>query len=493
MTLAASTPPVSSPAHRPQWFGAMEQSAIPFETQRIPVVEGHLPEELAGTLYRNGPGQLVRNGVRTGHWFDGDGAVLAVRFGDGEATATYRYVDTEARREEERAGRWLYGNYGMLPAGNWWQRMTEGRSLKNAANTSVLALPDRLLALWEGGRSHRLDLDTLETLGLEDFGELPGDRSYSAHPKIDPKSGEIYNFGMVPGPVAKLWLYRGDATGKLLKQNLLKLPRVSLTHDFALAGPYLVFFIPPTQLQLAPVVFSLKSFSESLQWKPELGTTILIFDRETLALVNRAVVEPWFQWHFSHGRLDCDGKVHIGFVGYDSFSTNQYLKEVASGKIETSAFGTLREVSFDPNNPEKVEHKTWVNQQCEFPVVNDWANISQQPPPDIYFSAHRPNQTNEPRAKSDLFWAIAHYQPATDQLTVIDAGEGHYPSEPIVVYDQDNFPQWLLTVVYDGINHCSQVWIYNAASSDHLQDGAIAKLQLPSVIPHSFHGTWSPA
>ena len=176
------------------------------------------------------------------------------------------------------------------------------------------------------------------------------------------------------------------------------------------------------------------------------------------------------------------------------FSFVFFFNDTATTEIYTlSLHDALPIFSFDPNNPEKVEHKTWVNQQCEFPVVNDWANISQQPPPDIYFSAHRPNQTNEPRAKSDLFGAIAHYQPETDQLTVIDAGEGHYPSEPIVVYDQDNFPQWLLTVVYDGVNHCSQVWIYNAASSDHLQDGAIAKLQLPSVIPHSFHGTWSPA
>ena len=422
----------------------------------------------------------------------GDGAVLAVRFGEGEATGTYQYVDTAARHEEAAAGRWLYSNYELLPAGNWWQQMTGGRSLKNAANTSVLALPDRLLALWEGGRPHRLDLHTLETVGLEDFGQLPGDRSYSAHPKTDPKSGEIYNFGMVPGLVTKLWLYRSDATGKLLKQNFLTLPRVSLTHDFALAGPYLVFLVPPVQLQLSPVIFNLKSFSDSLQWKPDIGTTILIFDRETLELVNRAVVEPWFQWHFSHGWVDCDGMIHVGFVGYDNFSTNQYLKEIASGNVKTSAVGTLREISFNPKNPKKIEHKTLVNQQCKFPVVNSWDNISPKAPDNIYLSAHRQNTVSNPQENSDLFGAIAHYQSATDHLTIIDAGEGYYPSEPIVVYDKNNQPRWLLTAVYDGVNHRSQVWVYDGRSPQHLQGGAIAKLQLPSIIPHSFHGTWSP-
>ena len=66
------------------------------------MVEGRVPEDLVGTLYRNGPGQLVRGGVRTGHWFDGDGAVLAVRFGGGGATATYQYVETEGGERRRR-------------------------------------------------------------------------------------------------------------------------------------------------------------------------------------------------------------------------------------------------------------------------------------------------------------------------------------------------------------------------------------------------------
>jgi len=39
-----------------------------------------IPEGLRGSLYRNGPARLERGGVRVGHWFDGDGAILAVHF-----------------------------------------------------------------------------------------------------------------------------------------------------------------------------------------------------------------------------------------------------------------------------------------------------------------------------------------------------------------------------------------------------------------------------
>ena len=49
---------------------------------------------------------------------------------------------------------------------------------------------------------------------------------------------------------------------------------------------------------------------------------------------------------------------------------------------------------------------------------------------------------------------------------------------------------WLLTVIYDGNTHSSEVWVF---ASDALNQEPVCKLGLPSVIPHSFHGTWKPA
>ena len=57
-------------------------------------VEGSLPPELRGTLYRNGPGLLTRLGQRYAHWFDGDGAISAVRFEDGAAHGAVRVLET---------------------------------------------------------------------------------------------------------------------------------------------------------------------------------------------------------------------------------------------------------------------------------------------------------------------------------------------------------------------------------------------------------------
>ena len=73
-------------------------------------------------------------------------------------------------------------------------------------------------------------------------------------------------------------------------------------------------------------------------------------------------------------------------------------------------------------------------------------------------------------------------------IAIADLGDNIYPAEPILVPSQDNSETgWLLTVVYDGNTDTSEVRIYQ---SDRLTEPPICRLALPSVIPHSFHGTW---
>jgi len=69
-----------------------------------------------------------------------------VNFTDAGATGVYRYVQTDGYKEAA-AGQLLYGNYGMTAPGPIWNQWL--KPINNVANTSVLALPDKLLALWE--------------------------------------------------------------------------------------------------------------------------------------------------------------------------------------------------------------------------------------------------------------------------------------------------------------------------------------------------------
>lgn len=473
---------IAKPPTKKTWSKALSQPAKEFPLTPLPIVRGKIPPGLRGTLYRNGPGRLERGGIRVGHWFDGDGAILAVQFTDQGATGVYRYVQTTGYLAETKAGKLLYGNYGMNAPGPFWNQWL--RPLKNAANTSVLALPDKLLALWEGGNPYSLNLQTLETRGLDNLDGLDQGTPYSAHPKCDPETGEIFNFGVTPGINAKLNLFKSDRTGKIIQKSSFILHGFPVVHDFVMAGQYLVFFIPPVRINLLPIAIGLSSFSNGMEWKPQLGTQILIFDRETLSLVSRNETEPWYQWHFSNGYLNDHHSVTIDFIHYRDFQTNQRLKEIATGQTQTPAKSTLWQIHLDPKTAKVKATQELLDRDCEFPIVPP-ARVG-KPSRSTYLSLHRQRVDTT----SEVYGAIAHFDNQTATLTEADLGENRYPSEPIYAPDLLTPERgWILTVVFDGNTESSEVWIFD---SQKLDEEPVCKLALPNVIPMSFHGSWKP-
>ncbi|MEO0407884.1 MAG: carotenoid oxygenase family protein [Cyanobacteria bacterium P01_A01_bin.135] len=478
-----TTLPRPTVQQQPTWSKAIAQPATEFAKTPLTLIEGQVPAGLRGTLYRNGPGRLQRSGEPVGHWFDGDGAILAVALAEGTATATYRYVRTSQFATEELADRFLYSGYGMTAPGPLWKRWTT--PLKNAANTSVLPLGDRLLALWEGGNPHALDLDSLRTLGRDDLaGALAGNAAYSAHPKVDPATGDIYNFGVAPGLNASLTLYRSDRDGRVQQTAQISLEGTPLIHDFALAGPYLLFCAPPTRIDLIPVGLGLKPFGDSIQWRPDLGTQIIVVDKQTLEVVSKETADPWFQWHVSNAYLEGkSGHLVLDVIRYADFATNDYLREVATGAVRTRTKGTYWRICIDPQTGRVLSQTELIDQSCEFPVV-DPQQVGQAADA-VYLTLHRSGEA----AYSDMFGAIAKYDFGTGDLVLADCGEQRYPSEPLYAKDADSQRGWVLTVVFDGNQEQSELWIFAA---DALCDGPVARLGLPQVIPPSFHGRWQP-
>ncbi len=472
---------ISSSQTKP-WAKAVLHTANGFEPTLLSILSGAIPAGLRGSLYRNGPARLERGGQRVGHWFDGDGAILGVHFTDAGAMGVYRYVQSAEYQAEENAGRLIYGGYGMNPPGAIWERF---KATKNAGNTSVLAFPDRLLALWEGGHPYALDLETLETRGLDDLDGLPKSLPFSAHPKRDSQTGDVFNFGVSFGKEATLNVYRLDASGKLKQKGSVELDGLPLIHDFVMAGQYLIFFIAPVRLSALPLLLRLRSFSDSFEWQPEKGTQILVFDRTSLTLVSRGETEPWYQWHFGSGFVNGDGVVVVDTVRYENFDTNQYLKEIATGETHTSSKSTLWQVRLNPLSGQTIESHQLLDRSCEFPMVK--SHEVGQFASHTYLSVHRQGVDST----QDFFGAIARFDQTTGDLMEADLGENRYPTEPIYAPDAENLDRgWIVTVVYDGNHDRSEVWVFD---SDHLDDSPVCRLALPEVIPLGFHGTWKPA
>ncbi len=158
---------------------------------------------MRGKLYRNGVGIFEQFGLRYDHVFEGDGAVSAVRFADGQAFAAARMIQSPGLVEERAAGRHLGSLAASWPAR--LRRMHGGR-FKYTANTSVVPWQGRRYALMEGGKPTQVDPDTLHTMGETNLDGVIS-TAFSAHPNRVAHRRTMYNFGMSYGKQTALALY----------------------------------------------------------------------------------------------------------------------------------------------------------------------------------------------------------------------------------------------------------------------------------------------
>jgi Retinal pigment epithelial membrane protein len=107
-------------------------------------VEGQIPKDLNGTLYRVAPGQKTNHGVQLQHFFDGDAFLTRYRLREGSATVSARFIQTPERQEETAAGKMLYSEFGT-------HAPVPEKGGKNQPSINVIRWDGRLLALSEGG------------------------------------------------------------------------------------------------------------------------------------------------------------------------------------------------------------------------------------------------------------------------------------------------------------------------------------------------------
>jgi all-trans-8'-apo-beta-carotenal 15,15'-oxygenase len=208
-------------------------------------IEGAIPKDIAGVLYRNGPGQKEVFGVPLGHLFDGDAYITAIRFADGELSGLSRYVATAERVHEQRMGEMRFNDFGTrCPA--------RPLGFKNAPSINVFAMADGHYALSEATRPVLIDPDTLACRGARDFnGSWPARTTFTAHPKRDPVTGDVFAYGITTALFPELVLFRMPAGGAAFEQ-IVRIPLGGFypVHDFMLTETYLIVVLPPVFIRL---------------------------------------------------------------------------------------------------------------------------------------------------------------------------------------------------------------------------------------------------
>ncbi|RJG22074.1 carotenoid oxygenase family protein [Massilia cavernae] len=227
---------------QPTYTGFNEPSRVEADVCDLEV-EGELPLDLNGTYYRVGPDPQYAPRLGSDIYFNGDGMVSMFRFKNGRVDLKSRYVRTDKFKLEQEAGHALFGAYR-----NPWSDdpAVQGKN-RGTANTNIVFHNGQLLALKEDSPPVAMDPDTLETIGNWDFNGKLSSQTFTAHPKIDPQTGEMVCFGYSATGVdtPDIAYYVVGPTGEIVHEVWIKSPYNCMIHDFGVTRDFVIFPIVP--------------------------------------------------------------------------------------------------------------------------------------------------------------------------------------------------------------------------------------------------------
>ncbi|MFI9509018.1 carotenoid oxygenase family protein [Nocardia sp. NPDC052566] len=444
---------------------------------RVGQVDGALPAELTGTLYRIGPGKHQVGKTLLHNIFDGDGMVSRLVLDGKSVHYRNRYVRTCHFEHGQTSDRIRYRGVGtQIPGG---PLANIGRLPENVANTNIVNYAGGLLALWELGNPHRIDPDTLETLGRCDFdGKLGFLGAFSAHPKWDPATGDMYNFGLDVLPTPRIRAHRVDRAGKL--HSLASIPMLDLpwNHDFALTQRYLVFVLDPLLPDVAKMALATHSFVDSLRFKRSKGTRFLLVPKNggrPRIIEHEALLHV----HLTNAYDDGDDVV-VELVRFDC-EWDDFRRGV--GQVNTPhvpQFPASRLMQYRITAAGTVIERELTDITGEFPQF-DWRRGTRRHHYS-YLAAQGPTSAALNR--------IVKVDHRTGTTTACDLGLASV-GEPLFVprtRDAAEDDGWLLFLNHDLTENLSQLVILDARD---LESGPMATAWLDHHVPWGFHGTFS--
>jgi carotenoid cleavage dioxygenase len=411
-------------------------------------VEGAIPKELNGRLLRNGPNPIAPD-PGTYHWFLGDGMLHAIELRGGKAVSyRNRWVRTDSACEQ----------LGERPPQGQTDDIFD--AVPNPANTHVVAHAGKIFALVEAFLPTQVRPD-LSTVGRYDFdGKLRS--AMTAHPKVDPVTGEMLFFGYDPFGPPWLRYHVANADGELVRSEDIDIKGPSMVHDFAITENNVVF------LDL-PVVFDFDLLGKRpfpAEWKPDYGARVGVMPRDGgNADVRWFEVELCYVFHPMNA-YDDGARVVLDVVRHERmFATDIH------GPFEGPP--TLDRWTIDLGAGKVLEERLDDHPQ-ELPRVDER----------VVGRRHRYGYAG--------FEALYKHDLVGGTTETHDFGRGHQASEGVFVPASEAAGEdegWVLTVVYDPGRDGSDLAVLDATD---FSGSPVAMIRLPQRVPNGFHGWWLP-
>jgi len=447
-------------------------------------VEGVIPPDVEGALFRAVPDPAYPPVREDDVLLSGDGMVAKLEFRGGNVSYAIRYVHTERFLAERAAGRALFGRYR--------NPYTHHPSVEGVdptvANTTPVWHGGRLFMTKEDGRAYEIDPRTLDTIGKWDFQGRLKSQTMTAHPRVDPVTGEMFFFGYeadgLASPTVAYCIANRD--GELTSEQWFQTPYCSMMHDFAISEQHAVFPVFPTTANLERLK------AGGAHWFHEQ-------DRESwVGIIPRyGKVEEmrWFKgpvgvqaYHFMNAVTE-GNRVHLDMCLTNS-NMIPFIREDSGLDIKLD--GAFVRWTMDLDHPEAGVSERKLGPLGEMPFIRH-ADLGRP-------YRHGWYLTIDPNAGKPLFAGpvglafncILRVDPETGEIQQgYSFANGLGINEPVHVPAADpNHGGWLVAVVDREVAdeiYTQEVWIFAA---DNIGEGPVAKAYLPVASRVQVHSGW---
>ncbi|AEF22023.1 carotenoid oxygenase family protein [Pseudomonas fulva] len=478
--LFPETPEFSGALYRPS---RVEADVMDLE------IEGELPAAIRGAFYQVSPDHQYPPLLGNDIFFNGDGMVSAFFFADGKVSLRRRYVQTDRLLAQRHEGRSLNGIYR-----NVYSNDELAAANNTTANTTVLKYGDVLLAMKEDALPYAMDPQTLETLGVYDWNGQIKSATFTAHPKIDPVSGNLLAFS---------YEAKGDGTpdmayfeispdGKLLKEIWFQAPYAAMVHDCAITPNYIVFpFIP-----LTVDVERMKRGGQHFQWQPDLPQLFAVLPRHGTASDVRWFKGPanGFQGHTLNA-FEQDGQIHVDMPVTDGNVFYFFPQQDGFVPNPETLSSTLQRWTFDLSaKSDLVEPRPLTDYRCEFPRVDErYTGLPYEHGFMLSFDPTRPYREENGPMPFQFFNLLTHFNLRTGVSDSWFPGESGCFQEPIFVPRSADAPEgdgYVIALLNNLFDFSSELVVLD---SRDMATGPVARIRIPFRMRMSLHGSWSAA
>ncbi len=420
-------------------------------------VTGTIPDGLKGRYLRIGPNPVTAPNPNAYHWFVGDGMAHGIRIEGGKAQwYRNRWVRTTAVSEA----------LGEPPAPG-------PRGVLEVVNTNIIGHAGRTFAIVEAGGFPVELTDGLETVAHNPFdGTL--ENAFSAHPHIDPATGEAHAVCYKAGVMDKVWHTVVDASGKVIREEPISVTHGPSIHDCQITCDHVILFD-------LPITFSMKAMlgghSFPYRWNDKHKARVGLLGRTAPGdSIIWYDVDPCYVFHPANAFVDEAGQTVVDVVVHD-----RLFDAVTFGPDESRT--AFERWTFDEAS-RRVIRAVIDSDGQEFPRYDE--RLTTQ----AYRYAYAVGVRNDRQDSLINDTTLIKHDLQSGQKQVRNFGANRHPGEFVFVPRHEDAAEdegWLIGLVVDMNDDTTDLIILNA---DDMLGDPQAIIHLPHRVPPGFHGNW---